>query len=505
MAELVALRAALTRMGFTAAVATFITDTQGMNDLEEFLLMDDEGVGTLCKAIQRPGGQIPNPAFAAAGPPAAAAAAGIPANISNPGHVVSTRAETNLKLMCYFLRYRRSTSRNTDAAAITLAAVRSMKTHKDWESNHVNVGPPDINDKDWARTFEAIDEWLRGCLGEFSKIPLAYVVRDSEAITPDPVAPATWPSRVDELIGRAPHGVETHFPADNVTIWEKLSALTRSHECWTYVCPAQRTRNGRMAYRALKNHYLGPNNTNHQANEAETKLKDSSYHGEKRRWNFERYVRMHQDQHTILQCLVQHGYAGIDERSKVHHLLDGIKTNELDTAKGQIWASPALQTNFDDCVTLFQDFINNKKTATTRTSTIASIGTKRKSDDIENDDAEPDMSVDDRYYTGKEYTQSSRAKKLGLKLKCQKRGHKSNNVGNNKPGNPGHRGRPRAAQKPMRHEKTTTRIIKALSRLLAEGEHEDDDTTTDIVPETNSDAGANHSTNWSNKVLQRRK
>ena len=94
--------------------------------------------------------------------------------------------------MCYFLRYCRSTSRNTDAATITLAAVRSMKTHKDWESNHVDVGPPEINNKDWARTFEAIDEWLHGCLGEFSKIPLAYVVRDNEAITPDPVAPATW-------------------------------------------------------------------------------------------------------------------------------------------------------------------------------------------------------------------------------------------------------------------------------------------------------------------------
>ena len=106
MAELVALCAALTRMGFTATVATFITDTQGMNDLDEFLLMDDEGVGTLCKAIRRPGGQVPNPAFAAAGPAAAAAAARIPANISNPVHVVSTRAGTNLKLMCYFLHYR---------------------------------------------------------------------------------------------------------------------------------------------------------------------------------------------------------------------------------------------------------------------------------------------------------------------------------------------------------------------------------------------------------------
>ena len=376
-----------------------------------------------------------------------------------------------------------------------------MKTHKDWESNHADPRAPEINDKDWARTFEAIDEWLHGCLGEFSKIPLDYVVRDNEAITPDPVAPTTWPSRVNEMIGRAPHGEDTFFPVDIVTVWEKLSALTRSHECWTYVQPAQRTHNGCMAYRALKNHFLGQNNTNHQANEAEAKLKDSSYHGEKHHWNFERYVRMHQDQHTILQSLVQHGYAGIDERSKVRHLLDGIKTNELDTAKGQIWASPALQTNFDDCITLFQDFINNKKTATTRTSTIASIGTKRKSNDINQDDAEPDLSVDDPYYTGKEYAKLSKAEKLGLKLKCQRRGHKPGNMGNNKSGNMGNKGRSRAAQKPTNDDRATTHIIKALSRLLAEGEQDDDNITSEV----NTDVGTNNPSNQSNKALQWRK
>ena len=51
MAELVALHEALTRMGFSPAIASFIPDTQGMNNLEEFLLMDNEGVSTLCKAI----------------------------------------------------------------------------------------------------------------------------------------------------------------------------------------------------------------------------------------------------------------------------------------------------------------------------------------------------------------------------------------------------------------------------------------------------------------------
>ena len=211
-----------------------------------------------------------------------------------------------------------------------------------------------------------------------------------------------------------------------------------------------------MAYHTLKNHYLGLNNTNHQANEAEAKLKDSSYHGEKRCWNFEKYVQMHQDQHMILQSL---GYAGIDEWSKVRHLLDGIKTNELDTAKGQIWASPALQNNFDDCITLFQDFINNKQTATTHTSTIASIGTKRKRDDGEEADSNPDMLVDDQYFTGKEYAKLSKAKKLGLKLKRQKHGHK-----------PGNKSKPRTTPKPTVGDQATMRIIKALSKIIAAGQ-----------------------------------
>ena len=89
---------------------------------------------------------------------AAPAAAGIPTNIANPGYVVSTHAETNLKLMCYFLCYCTSTLHNTEAADITLEAVRAMKTHKDWEASHVDVEALEINDKDWAHTFEVINE-----------------------------------------------------------------------------------------------------------------------------------------------------------------------------------------------------------------------------------------------------------------------------------------------------------------------------------------------------------
>ena len=56
MAELPALRTALTRMGFSAAAATNLTDVQGMVNLQEFELLNDDEISNLCKTLHRPGG-----------------------------------------------------------------------------------------------------------------------------------------------------------------------------------------------------------------------------------------------------------------------------------------------------------------------------------------------------------------------------------------------------------------------------------------------------------------
>ena len=112
-------------------------------------------------------------------------------------------------------------------------------------------------------------------------------------------------------------------------------------------------------------------------------------------------------------------------------------------------------------------------------------------------DTEPDMSVDDRYYTGREYATLSKAKKLGLKLKRQKRGHK-----------PGNKGKSRTAPKPTTGDRTTRRIIKALTKLIAAEGQSEDDNTIDNGPsgpmDTNTNTGTNAS-NRANKALQRRK
>ena len=122
----------------------------------------------------------------------------------------------------------------------------------------------------------------------------------------------------------------------------------------------------------------------------------------------------------------------------------------------------------------------------THTSTIASTGTKWKRDVyVEDGDVEPDMSVEDCYYTGKEYAKLSKAKKFGLKLKRQKRSHK-----------PGNKNKPKATSKPMTEDQVTTCIIKALSKIIVDGGQSDDEDTNDM------DTTDANTLNQANKALQ---
>jgi hypothetical protein len=59
------------------------------------------------------------------------------------------------------------------------------------------------------------------------------------------------------------------------------------------------------------------------------------------------------DQHAVLNGLKEYGYSGIDDCSKVHHLMKGIKITELDVYKAKIMASPPLRDNFVAAVELY--------------------------------------------------------------------------------------------------------------------------------------------------------
>jgi hypothetical protein len=99
--------------------------------------------------------------------------------VANPGHSVSIRAETNLKLAVLYLRHQARISRIVSPASIALTVVRRLRSTKEYEENFkVTAEQPISNEKDWPRTMEAIREFFGSVLGE-TGVPLAYVVREN--------------------------------------------------------------------------------------------------------------------------------------------------------------------------------------------------------------------------------------------------------------------------------------------------------------------------------------
>ena len=226
----------------------------------------------------------------------------------------------------------------------------------------------------------------------------------------------------------------------------------------------------------------------------EKKLAMMMYTGERHHWTFEKYITLHKDQHSIMEGLTEYSYAGIDEHSKVWYLLDGIKMDDLNVIKGQILATAALRNDFDACVTLFRDYLLQVKAdKVTEQATIAAVTTNTTSHEGHGH-VTPNMSVEDHYYKVPKYKHLSRAKKLGLKLLCEKRGSKQSEKIPRKSGT-------RILKKKLRFTKTNPAICKIKALLSAVELDEGDDMD---VESTDGERQARNpeSNNCTNSALQ---
>eukprot|EP00978_Attheya_sp_CCMP212_P039980 scaffold213365_cov45-Attheya_sp.AAC.3 len=163
---------------------------------------------------------------------------------------------------------------------------------------------------------------------------------------------------------------------------------------------------------------------------AERTLDSTTYIGEKRRWNFEKFGSVHRlkKQHTILANLEADGTRnGINGLTQVRLLNQGIKTKELDVPKSQIMASATLHQDFDACVSLYKDFIElNALTNPTFNISETKTFVKKKPNNNKYpqcqhkhgyDDDGDDEEVEDQYYDSKEYSELTPGQKRSLKKK----------------------------------------------------------------------------------------
>jgi hypothetical protein len=291
--------------------------------------------------------------------------------------------------MCYYVKHMQDrVDRDITFPSVTLAAVKRLKAQQLLEQTHKDPTiTPTIDFKNWPKTMDVLDQWVRGHRGVDGS-SLGYVIRKSTNLFPPAAADdppmgageSTYMSHDDEVVARhrivnqasATRTLVQHeksgpfteeYLSDRKRVWDLLSSLLGETDANAVIKPYKDKCDGRGAYLAIWNHYLGPNNVDHMANEAEKILATSRYHAETRTYTFEKLVLTHLKAHSILESLVEHGYVGIDERSKVRHLMDSVKTKSLDAAKAQIMANADLRINFNACVTLFKDFIAQERSA----------------------------------------------------------------------------------------------------------------------------------------------
>ena len=132
---------------------------------------------------------------------------------------------------------------------------------------------------------EAMDEWLRLIPGE-CRLPIAYMIRKDVGLPGDEDTAESYPGIIDEMIRQAPIGTANPdgtvaynpmFHVNNSLCFDRLAAWARDHSCWTYINPFAKSRDGHKAWMALFNHYLGPNNIQNQAAQAEKTLHALTY------------------------------------------------------------------------------------------------------------------------------------------------------------------------------------------------------------------------------------
>jgi hypothetical protein len=443
------------RLGFSQAAATYLTGTSGIDSLDEISYLDGiDDVDTTFKGVTNPGGTVTTGTGETA------------ITSRNNGIPVSIRVVTNLKLCVYFLKHMERVQCKPITNTINLVLVRSYRDQQRHEVGLKKTATePEMNDKDWPRNLEKTKEYLASQYG-VTGATLDYVVRPDIEVKPEAEDPADGYETVDqEMTARAPHTGRS-FVDDRRKVWGIMSNICGKHSCFVYIKPALRTRNIRDACMILFDHFLRPNNVGNISSEAEKKLTGTLYNGEKKCFAWETYLRIHTEQHSVLNGLKDYGYAGIGDSSKVRHLLKGIKTTELDVCKTQVMASPYMRDNFAANVELYSTFIKQMKAehpqlnvsevSFARGKAVKNSCGKRHSTGISNI---LNAAVHDRLFEKHEYNALTPDQKNTLRLKLLKSGH----VGKGNTGNGNSNGRNTGKGATL---KSLTRSIVALSTKI---------------------------------------
>jgi len=188
----------------------------------------------------------------------------------------------------------------------------------------------------WKVFSEAVEPYLTQILGS-GRIPLSYVIRQLDV--PDPGA--IYDTQLEENIASAPHRGAS-YQRDNAKVYGIIKQLVLEGPGCSYSLPFDQVTDGRQAWLALRNHYEGAGFKNRNVDEAYRTLDSIFYEGEKKGFNFEKFIEKHNECYLELD---RHGEPVLESK-KVQDLLSRIKAPELQATVQTVRANEDMTEDF---------------------------------------------------------------------------------------------------------------------------------------------------------------
>ena len=184
----------------------------------------------------------------------------------------------------------------------------------------------------WTESFE---EFLHQVLGVQS-VPLSYVIREQSAVNPAPPPLANNRSYSDlhesvagELIVRTSH-LTSHYTSDNQKVFKYIEEATRETRYSSSIAPFSRAKDGRGAWKALMSQYVGRDKWQKELEKQENFLHTRVWKGNST-FSLESFIMQHRTAHISMQRCAEHvPYQVPNERTRVMHLLNGIKSSDAE-------------------------------------------------------------------------------------------------------------------------------------------------------------------------------
>ena len=203
-----------------------------------------------------------------------------------------------------------------------------LKSQTQLEEGHKD--PPTLPTaifKDLPKTKETIEEYI-WAFHRVEKSSLGYVIRES-IFQPAAITDLEWGAagsrydfindemivwmRIIEADLQNPAISIDHYEVsgpfadsyvkDWARFWDLLVAIFSATEAWTMIKTFKVSCSGCGSWLALCSYYLGPNNLDHMASEAEKSLASVHYNRESRNFTFDKFLMHMLKQHSIIKGL----------------------------------------------------------------------------------------------------------------------------------------------------------------------------------------------------------